>query len=554
MHQPCLGAGPVYPIRRRTATVKIIAADDISKHAIELLRAEASWEVLDLARGPKMDAAARKRRVNEEIRDADALIVRSATQVTPELLSQASRLRVVGRAGVGVDNVDLEAATRKGVVVMNTPGGNAASVAEHTFALLLALARGIPQADASLKQQRWEKKAFVGMELRSKKLGLVGFGRIGAEVTRLAQAFGMQVAAYDPYASPQVAADLNVRLVSLEELFRTSDFISLHAALTPESHHLVNAHTMAFAQPDLRLVNCARGELVDEAALFEALERGQLAGAALDVFETEPPRDWRLAAHPHVIATPHIAGSTGEAQEIVGLRIAEQVRDYLRDGIARNAVNLPPVSPEEYARLKPYLELGEKLGAFLGQIGSRPVAVIRISYDGGLAELDTHLVKNAVLKGVLSQVAEDVNLVNAGSVAQSRGIEVIELRSARRASFSNSLGIALSRGEQSASVLGMVGLRDSLRILGIDDIDVEAPLKGVILYIRNQDVPGVIGRVGTLLGERQINIANFALGRSSELREAIGLVSVDQRIPAGVLDELRAIPAIREARVVEIND
>src|SRR6516164_11299476 len=395
--------------------MKILVADNIAENALNLLRAQAPWQVVYLPQT--------KTPVGEEIREADALLVRSATKVTPTLLEHATRLRVIGRAGVGVDNVDLDAATKKGIVVMNTPGGNAASVAEHTLALLLALARRVPQADRSLKEGRWEKKAFTGVELRGKTLGLIGLGKIGTEVVRLAQAYQMEVIAYDPYVSSLIAGEQNVKLVSMEELLKASDFVSLHASATPETHHLLNARTLALAKPGVRIVNCARGELIDEADLLAALETGHVAGAGLDVFETEPPPDLRLAAHPHVIATPHIAGSTEEAQEIVGIRIAEQVRDYLRDGIARNAVNLPPVSPEEYARLKPYLELGEKLGAFLGQISSRPVAVIRISYDGGLAELDTPLVKNAVLKGVLSQVAEDVNLVNAGSVAQSRGIE-----------------------------------------------------------------------------------------------------------------------------------
>ena len=534
--------------------MKIVIADDVSGHAVELLKAQPSWQVVDLGH-QKMDADARRQKVASELQDAEALIVRSATKANRELLEQAGKLRVIGRAGVGVDNVDLEAATHKGVVVMNTPGGNAMSVAEHSIALMLALARSVPQADASLKQKRWEKKAFLGQELRGKALGLVGFGRIGAEVARLAQAFGMQVTAYDPHISPRIASDLNVRLVPLEEIFSSSDFISLHASATPESRHLVNARTLGLAQPGVRIVNCARGELVDEAALLAAIEEGRVAGAGLDVFETEPPKDFRLVVHPHVIATPHIAGSTEEAQEIVGIRIAEQVRDYLAEGVVRNAVNLPALSAEEYRRLGPYLELGEKLGAFLAQIGGRPVSQIRISYDGGLAELNTHLVKNAVLKGVLDQTLseEEVNLVNSGSLAQDIGIEVLEVRSARRAALSNSLGIALHSASGDASALGTVGPRNSLRILGVDDIDVEAPLDGVILFIRNQDVPGVIGRLGTLLGERQINIANFALGRNPEVKEAIGLVNVDHNVPEDVMSEIRGVPAVKRAQLVRIG-
>jgi D-3-phosphoglycerate dehydrogenase / 2-oxoglutarate reductase len=339
---------------------------------------------------------------------------------------------------------------------------------------------------------------------------------------------------------------------------KSSDFISLHATLTAETQHLIRAQTLALVKPGVRIVNCARGELINEADLLEALERGQVAGAGLDVFQSEPPRDLRLATHPNVIATPHIAASTEEAQEIVGIQIAEQVRDYLLQGVPRNAVNMPTISAEEYKKLEPYLQLGEKLGAFLAQIAGGRLEEVRISYDGGLAELNTHLVKNAVLKGILSRVlSEQTNLVNAGALAQARGIEVHELRSARRAAFSNSLGIALRTEASSASILGMVGLHGTQRgdrILGINDIDVEAPLRGVILYIRNQDVPGVIGRVGTILGNRKLNIANFALGRDQEAREAIGLVNVDNHVPADVLGEIRAIPAVREARVVELSD
>jgi len=526
--------------------MKILVADTVSERALEALRSEASFEVVFL---PGKSGAS----LADEIKDADALIVRSATQVNARLLEKAERLRVIGRAGVGVDNVDLEAATQKGVVVMNTPGGNAVAVAEHAVALMLALVRHLPQADGALKQGRWEKKKLIGTELRSKTIGLIGLGNIGREVARLAQAFQMEVIAFDPYVASALAREQNVRLVSLEELLQTSDFISVHAAATAETRHLLNAKTLAMTKPGVRIINCARGELIHEADLLQALESGQVAGAGLDVFETEPPLDFKLVSHPNVIATPHIAGSTEEAQEIVGVRIAEQVRDYLLLGVARNAVNMPAVSPEEYKKMEPYIQLGEKLGAFIAQIGGERVEEIRISYDGGLAELNTHLVKNAVLKGILNHIlSEPVNLINAGSIAQARGIEVVELRSARRATFSNSLGIALHTETESASALGMVGARGVLRILGINDIDIEAPLRGVILFIRNQDVPGVIGRVGTILGNRRINIANFALGRNQKAQEAIGLVNVDNHVPPEVLEEIRSVPAVRAARVVEI--
>jgi D-3-phosphoglycerate dehydrogenase len=526
--------------------MKILVADSVSERAVDILREQESWDVVFL---PKKTGA----KVAEEIRDADALIVRSATKVTSGLLASAARLRVIGRAGTGVDNVDLDAATQKGVVVMNTPGGNAVSVAEHALALLLALARRIPQADALMKQGRWEKKKLEGMEVRGKTLGLIGLGQIGSDVARLAKAFEMRIIAYDPYVSSLLAGELDVKLVSIDDVFNSADFISLHCSATPETRHLVNARMLALAQPGVRIVNCARGDLINEADLLAGLECGLVAGAALDVFEAEPPVDSKLVRHPNVIATPHIAGSTEEAQEIVGIRIAEQVRDFLISGVARSAVNMPAVSPEEFKKLEPYIQLGEKLGAFLAQLAGERIREVKISYDGGLAELNTHLVRNAVLKGVLTPaLSEQVNLINAGALAQKRGVEVGELRSARRANFSNSLGIGIFTEGESATGVGMVGVRGTLRILGLNEIDIEAPLRGIIIFIRNQDVPGVIGRVGTILGDRKINIATFTLGRDTQTQQAIALVNVDDRVPDEVLQEIRAIPAVKAARVVEV--
>lgn len=525
--------------------MKILVADNVSPKAIEVLQSEGSWNVIFLPKRKELS-------LTEEIKDADALVVRSATKVTADLLGHAKCLRAIGRAGVGIDNVDLDAATKHGIVVMNTPGGSAHSVAEQAVGLLVSLARRIPQADTSMKRGAWEKKKLTGTELRGKTLGLIGLGRIGSEVARLARAFEMDVVAYDPYVPLRLAQDQGVKLLKFEEVLAVSDFISLHTAATSETHHLINAETLAKTKPGVRIINCARGELVKEVDLLQAIESGQVAGAALDVFEIEPPTGSRLVAHPNVIATPHIAGSTDEALEIVGISIAEQIRDYLRLGVPRNAVNMPAISPEEYKKLEPYIQLGEKLGAFVAQIAGERLEEIKISYDGGLAELNTHLVKNAVLKGVLSKpLLHEINLINASTMAQERGIEVVEVRSARRAAYSNSLGIALHTENDSPSVLGMVGMR-GLRILGINDIDIEAPLKGFLLFIRNQDVPGVIGRVGTILGERKVNIASFALGRNQQSGEAIGLVNIDEPISRELLDEIRKAPAVRHACVVEV--
>jgi len=527
-------------------SMKIVIADSVDEGVVEILTANPAWTVVNL---PKT-----KGKVEDEIRDADALLVRSATKVTPPLLDAAAKLRVIGRAGVGVDNVDLDAATRKGVLVMNTPGGNAISVAEHTMTMLLAMAHPVAQADASMKAGKWEKKKFTGSELRDKTLGLIGLGTIGTEVARLAQAYKMTVVAYDPYVSTVLAMEQNIRLLPLEELFKASDFISLHSSLTPETRHLINAKTLAQMKKGVRIANCARGELVDEAALLAALDSGQVAAAGLDVFEAEPPAHPRLVQHASVIATPHIAGSTEEAQKVVGTRIAEQLRDYLTTGAVKNAVNMPSISPEEFRKLEPYLQLGEKLGTFVSQLSEKPFSEVSISYDGGLADLNTHLVKNAVLKGVLGHIlADQINLINAGNFAKARHIEVVEVRSSRRAKYTNSLGVALRIDGETVSVLGMIGLNNTLRILGVNNIDIDAPLTGFLLLFRNQDVPGVIGRVGTLLGKHAVNIANFALGRIHGSDEALGIVNVDQNVPAEVLSELRAITAVRQARVIEIR-
>ncbi len=528
--------------------MKIVIAENVSERAAEILAAaDPSWEIVNLV-GTKIPVA-------EAIGDADALLIRTVTRVTPELLAGAKRLRVVGRAGVGVDNVDLDAATRQGVVVMNTPGGNSVSVAEHTFAFLGAMVRHLFGANASMKQGLWEKKKLTGTELRGKALGIIGLGRVGTEVARLAHAYEMNTLAYDPYVSPRLAAERGVRLAGFGEVLGSSDFLTLHCSLTEETRGMIDARALALARRGVRVVNCARGEVVVEAALLAALESGHVAAAALDVFDPEPPGRSALVCHPHVIATPHIAGSTEEAQEVIGVAIAEQVRDYLQAGVPRNAVNLPALPPEEQRRIEPYLELGSKLGSFLAQIAGERVEEVRISYDGALAEANTYLVRNAVLAGVLRRaLSERVNLINAGTLASERGIEVGEVRSVRRAAFSHTLGIALRTDAETASVLGMAGLRGGQWVLGIDDIDVEAPLRGTILFMRNRDVPGVIGKVGTLLGSRGINIANFALGRSPERGEAIGLVNVDHPISSADLAELRAIPAIRFATVVEIPE
>ncbi len=533
--------------------MKVVVAEKISRRGIELLKSE-RWKVVETPSTEELPWA---------LKDADALILRGGVQVTTEVLERAPTLRVVGRAGVGVDNVDLEAATKRGVLVLNTPGGNAVSVAEHTLALMFALARAIPQANQSVKQGRWEKKHFMGRELREKTLGVVGLGRTGVEVAKRARALEMKVLAHDPYVTPVVASEANAELVSLKRLLAESDYISLHVTLTPETAGLINAATLARMKPGVRIINCARGEVINERDLAEAIRAGKVAGAALDVLHQEPPLpNHPLASLPQVIATPHIAGSTEEAQEVVGYRIAEQVREYLKHGVIINAVNVPAPSPDEYRKLQPHLQLAERLGALLAQIAEGNQLAVRIAYFGKLAEMNTSLLRNAALKGVLNRVlAEKVNLVNAASIAADRGMRLEESRSSSRAEFTDSVRISLQTDRAEAVAEGTVLLHNPFpRLLAVDGIHIEAPLTGNLLFFKNTDVPGVIGRIGTLLGRRRVNIANFSLGRrenSSRRKgrvEAVAVIHYDgPRVSNSVLAELRRIPAVRFVRAVEIG-
>ncbi len=530
--------------------MKVVVADKISQRGLELL-GETGWHVVAPARGA----------LAAELADADGLIVRSATRVTAELLESAPKLRVVGRAGVGVDNIDLDAATRRGVLVMNTPGSNAVSVAEHTLALLLALARSVPQLNAATHAGRWEKSAGSGIELRGKTLGLIGFGRVGGEVARRAQALELRVLAHDPFISENIAREAGVELVPLEELLARSDIISLHAALSPATEKIINASTLGKMKRGARLINAARGELVEEAALAEALRSGHLAGAALDVFAVEPPRGSPLLGLPNVIATPHVAGSTEEAQEEVGTLIAQQVRDFLAEGLLRNAVNLPTLSAEQYRRLKPYLELAERLGSLVAQVaaGAR-MGRVRIRYAGEPAELGTHLLRNAVLAGLLNTVLnEKVNLVNANAVAAARGLAVEEHTRRREHGFPDALEVAAEPAKganegRTFTVEGTVLHGSSPRTLSIDGIALEAPLEGTLLFFRNRDVPGVIGQVGTILGSRGVNISTFALGRREAVlgTEAIALVRLDGEVPESIVLPIRGIEAMTEVRLVRL--
>ncbi|NWF82230.1 MAG: phosphoglycerate dehydrogenase [Bryobacteraceae bacterium] len=526
--------------------MKIVVAEPMSPAAIALLKKQEDWNVI--VSNPK--------EYEPQLADCDALLVRSAVKVKADTLEKAPKLRVVGRAGVGVDNVDLAACTAAGVLVMNTPGGNAISVAEHTLALMLSLARSIPEASASTRSGKWEKKKFLGNELRGKTLGVVGLGNIGQEVVRRARGFEMRILASDPYVSPVTAEDLGVELAPLDRLIAESDYISLHVALTPETRGMINADSIAKMKDGVRIVNCARGELIEQEALRAALASGKVAGAGLDVFDPEPlPPDHPLLSADKLIATPHIAGSTEEAQEIVGIRIVEQLVEYLRNGVAINAVNMPAVSPEQYKTLAPYLTLAEQLGKFAAFVATGNPVAVRVTYSGRIAEMNTNLLRNAALAGVLSRgLSSRVNLVNAMGLAGQRNLVVAESREPRSGAM-DTVQISLETGAGLTTVSGGVIL-DKPRLLAVDGIAVEITLGGRLIYMRNVDVPGVIGHVGTVLGHNQINIANFSLGRQEKAEPgqplfAVALVEVDSEVPSQVLEELRAHPAVRLATVVE---
>ncbi len=529
--------------------MNILIAEPLAAAGVELLQSQAGWNVI--VSNPKEYAP--------HLAEADALIVRSAVKVTKEVLEKAPRLRVIGRAGVGVDNVDLDAATAAGVLVMNTPGGNSVAVAEHAMALMLALARHIPQADASTRGGKWEKKKLMGNELRGKKLGVIGLGSIGREVVKRARGFDMKIAAHDPYVNPKFAKDLEIELLPLEKLFGEADYISLHLASTPETKGFLSKAAFAQMKPGVRIINCARGELMDEAALLEALESGKVAGAATDVYSVEPPPEgFPLFKLPNVVATPHIGASTEEAQEIVGVRIAEQLAEYLKNGVAINAVNMPAVTPDQYKALNPYVTLAERLGVFAAHIATGNPRRLKIVYSGKVFAMGSGLLRNAGMAGALSRsTSNKANVVNAMQIAEQRGWDVTEQQDQYYGPI-DSLRLELETESGVTTAEGVVILGQP-RLMQVDGIFCEAALEGSMLFMKNRDIPGVIGHVGTVLGKNCINIANFSLGRRDaplapgEPLEAVAVVSTDGLVPEPVLAQLREHPAVRFARSVEFK-
>jgi D-3-phosphoglycerate dehydrogenase len=530
--------------------MNILIAESMPAAALDLLRPQPGWTVI----------VSSPEEYRQHLADADALIIRNSIKVDAELLAAAPHLKVIGKAGSGAENIDVDAATAAGVLVMNTPGGNAVSVAEHTLGLMLALARSIPQANAAVKHGDWGRVQFVGTELRGKTVGVVGLGSIGQEVVRRARAFEMKVVANDPYVNSQSAADLGVQLRPLAELFAQSDYITLHVALTLETFALLNAAAFAKMKKGVRIVNCARGELVDGEALRKAIESGKVAGAALDVFQTEPPDSSEpLLKFDQVIATPHIGGSTEEAQESVGIQIAEQIVQYLRQDVARHALNAPAMTTEQYRTVGPYAALAERLGTFAAYVATGNPKMVRLIYHGNIADHNTHLIRNAGLAGVLSRsLHRKANVVNALQIASERGLGYAE-RHDKRSGHAESVKLELETDEGITQVEGALVL-DRPRLLSVGGIRCEAPLAGHLIFLRNADVPGVIGYVGSVTGRNRINIANFSLGRQHApaeeggVLEAIAVVKTDEPVSESILQQLLENKSITVARAVEFRE
>jgi D-3-phosphoglycerate dehydrogenase len=489
-----------------------------------------------------------KEKLAEAIDGFDGLAVRSATKVTSKIIERAKKLKVVGRAGIGVDNVDIPAATAKGIIVMNTPFGNSITTAEHAITLMLSLARQIPQADASTQAGKWEKNRFMGVEITGKTLGIIGCGNIGAIVADRALGLRMKVVAYDPFLSPERALDLGVEKVDLEDLLRRADFITLHAPLTEKTKNILDAKALARARKGVRIINCARGGLVDEAALRTALDSGHVAGAAFDVFTTEPATENPLFGHPNVICTPHLGASTNEAQENVALQVAEQMSDYLLRGAISNAVNFPSITAEEAPRLKPFIALAEKLGSFAGQLTETGITQVHITYEGTVAQMKTKALTSAALAGLFRPMLQDINVVSAPTIAKERGIVVEETTREAEGDYESLITVTVVTEKQSRLVSGTVFADGRPRIVNIKGIRMDAEFGRSMIYITNLDKPGFIGKFSSTLGDAGINIATFHVGREAPGGNAIALIEVDGDVPPDVLAKVQALPQVQSAK------
>jgi D-3-phosphoglycerate dehydrogenase / 2-oxoglutarate reductase len=526
--------------------MRILVCDPIAEQGLDLLRKDGALEVdcrLDMSEDD----------LKACIGQYDGLIVRSRTKATAEVLACASRLKVIGRAGIGVDNIDVIAATKAGIVVMNTPEGNTNTAAEHTIAMLLALARNIAPADAAMKRDEWKRERFVGVEVAGKVLAVIGLGRVGALVAKKAQGLGMSTLAYDPFVSKERGQNIGVELLELPELLPRADFISVHTPKTRGTTHLIGRDELALMKPGARIINCARGGIIDEAALYEALLSGQVAGAALDVFEREPPDDLALVTHPAVLCTPHLGASTEEAQERVAVDIAQQMIDYFKYGSIRNAVNVYPLDAEMLRKVEPYMDLAELLGGFIVQMVDGGLKEVAVRYSGDAASLEFKPITAALLTGLLKKSSpERVNVVNAPHLAREREIRVSETISSEVEDYSSLITVELTTDKSKRQVAGTLFGRKEPRIVRVDDYRLEAVPSGYMLVFSNQDTPGVIGKIGTILGSNQINIAGMQLGRVAPQGMAVAVVNVDSTIPPAIMTEIRMLPNIVYATLVEL--
>ncbi len=523
---------------------RVLISDALSPAAVQIFKDRG----IEVDFQPKLGKD--KDKLAEIIGDFDGLAIRSATKVTPKILEKAKNLKVIGRAGIGVDNVDIPAATAKGVIVMNTPFGNSITTAEHAITMMLALARQIPEADASTRAGKWEKNRFMGVEIFGKTLGVIGCGNIGSIVADRGIGLRMKVIAFDPFLSHERAKDLGVEKVELDELLKRADFITLHTPLTDKTRNLIDAGAIAKMKPDVRVINCARGGLVDEVAMAEALTSGHVAGAAFDVFVEEPATDNPLFKLPNVVCTPHLGASTSEAQENVALQVAEQMSEYLLRGAITNAINFPSISAEEAPKLRPFVDLAEKLGSFAGQLTENPIETLKITYEGEVAQMNTRALTSAVLAGLLRPMLGDVNVVSAPVIARERGIAVEEITRDAESDYESLITVAVTTEKQTRSVSGTVFADGRPRIVNIKGIRMDAEFGPSMIYITNYDKPGFIGKFSSTLGEADINIATFHVGREAPGGNAVALIEIDGELPEKVLNAVRALPQVQQAKAL----
>lgn len=525
--------------------MKVLVSDNLSQIGVDILKKGGLDVTVKTGMTPE--------ELKKEIVKYDGLVIRSATKVTADVIAAAKSLKVVGRAGSGLDNVDKAAASKKGIVVMNTPGGNTVTTAEHTLSMMMSLARNIPQATASTKAGKWEKKKFGGVELFNKTLGIIGMGAIGTQLAKRAQGLGMSILGYDPFLSRERADSLGIEMATLDKIYKNSDFITVHSPLTDETRGLINKKTIKKMKDGVRIINCARGGIVNEKDLYDALVSGKVAGAALDVFEKEPPENNPLLTLDNFICTPHLGASTTEAQVNVAVAVAEQIVDYLVNGVVRNAVNVPSVAPDLLPKIQPYLGLAEKLGSFLAQVHESGINSVTVEYYGEVSELDSVPITTAVLKGMLGRVMEEaVNYVNAPFVAKERGIEVKETKSSDAGDYPSLIKVTVTSGKKTFAVSGALFVKRDPRLVQIDNYTLEVVPEGDMLVLMNNDKPGVIGAVGTLLGENKINIARMQFGRERPGGKAISVVSVDVMPGKDIMDKLKALPNVLSVRHVRL--